>query len=124
MLKTLNIYSSFLIIGALATLLHFAILILFVEVFDISSPIASVCGYATSSVFNYTANYYVTFKSKKNHLRAAFMFVIMVCISLNITYFCMLLLTTGFESNYVFAQLLTTFLVLIFNFLFSKIVVF
>lgn len=58
---------KFLLVGGIATLIQFAILILLVEWNLCSEVFASGFGYGVSAVVNYLLNYYLTFASKQDH---------------------------------------------------------
>lgn len=58
---------KFLGVGVIATGIQYVLLVLFVEL-DLLEPVASsALSYSISAVFNYFANYYITFSSDAKH---------------------------------------------------------
>lgn len=113
-------FIKFLGVGGAATLLQYTILILLVE-FDLAIPVvASAVGYALSSIFNYTLNYYLTFGSTAQHHVAATKFVAVAVVGLGINSGLIYLLNDVLSLHYIFAQILSTITVLLWNFFIHK----
>lgn len=109
----------FLFVGGTSTIIQFITLIILVEIFYIDEIISSSCGYAFSAICNYLLNYYVTFKSNKNHSEALTKFLIVVIFGLcmnAIGFWALNQLT----SHYLFSQLATLFITTISNYLLHK----
>lgn len=110
-------FVSFSGIGALATILQYAILGLLVELANVNPVLSSALGYSLSALFNYYCNYHFTFRSVVTHRQALPRFF---AISLS-----GLLLNTGFmvlfnhtaKWHYMLSQMAATMLVLLWNFL-------
>jgi len=124
-------FIKFAVIGGAATLLQFLFLGLFVELFGWEPTLASASSYCCSAVFNYLANYYLTFGSTSSHKQTLPKFVVTVAVgmALSTTLFAIFhYLLTNFllantnlvNSAYLIAQLFATLLTLIVNFLMHK----
>jgi len=110
----------FLGVGGLATALQYLLLIAAVELFGVGTVLASALAYLISSVANYLLNYYFTFSSGAGHRVAIFKFAVVVAFGLGINSGLMFLLTKFSNIHYVIAQMLSTSVVLIFNYLAHK----
>jgi putative flippase GtrA len=124
-------FIKFAIIGGAATLLQFLFLGLFVEFLGMVPTLASATSYCCSAVFNYLANYYLTFNSNSSHRQTLPKFVVTVAIGMALstalfaifhyllTHF-ILVDTILLDRAYLIAQLFATLLTLIANFLMHK----
>lgn len=111
---------KFLGVGAIATIIQYLLLILFVE-FDVLNPVAaSAASYSISAVFNYLANYYITFDSDVKHHVAAMKFTVVAVFGLALNTLCMYILFSMLGLYYILAQLITTGIVLAWNFFAHK----
>jgi putative flippase GtrA len=106
----------FLGVGAVATLLQYAILIGLVELAAFDPVLASATGFVISAVFNYLANYHLTFSSNQPHATAATRFVLVASIGLLLNTSSMYLLVDLLAAQYIVAQVLSTGVALIWNF--------
>ena len=124
-------FISFVLIGGAATLLQFFLLGLFVEIFGLAPVIASAISYAVSAIFNYLANYYLTFASTSNHKQTLPKFILVAALglALSTSLFAMFLYvlenhllrsTNLLETAYLIAQLFATLITLAVNFLMHK----
>lgn len=107
-------------VGFLATASQYLLLILCVEEIHTSAVLGSSLGYLLGGVVNYTLNRNHTFSSKKMHHKAItqFILVFIVAFFLNAT---LLEASQNFLSlSYLPAQILTTTLVLVWNYLAHK----
>lgn len=109
-------FSRFIYVGATATLLQYAILLILVEALGFSPVLASAIGFAISAIANYLLNRHFTFRSTLSHRITAVRFVVAVLCGLAVTFLLMLLLTDS-GMNYVASQILTTTIVLLLNFI-------
>ena len=111
---------KFLGVGAIATGIQYILLILFVE-FDLLDPVtSSALSYSISAVFNYFANYYITFASDAKHRVAAIKFLVIALLGLALNTAMMYIMITMFSLQYILAQIITTCIVLVWNFLSHK----
>lgn len=114
-----NLFGSFFrfsLIGGVATLIHYAILMFLVETGGLGQVFSSSVGFACSSIFNYLANYSWNFRSRKSH-RAAypkFLAIALTGLALNGVILDFGIDVLGF--HYLFAQILATGVVLFWNF--------
>ena len=124
-------FIKFVLIGGAATLLQFFLLGLFVEIFDLAPVIASAVSYAVSAIFNYLANYYLTFASTTSHKQTLPKYIVtaILGLALSTSLFAMflyileshlLLGTKLLETTYLIAQLFATLITLAVNFLMHK----
>ncbi len=110
----------FIAAGAVATAVQYLVLWFCVEANWLPAHIASGIGYALGAVCNYYLNDFFTFKSNTGHLQSVKRFVIMVSLGWALTFSLMWILNEKLGWYYWFAQLLTTLLVLAWNFLASR----
>jgi putative flippase GtrA len=119
----------FLGVGGSSTLLHFALLALFVELFWMNEVIASFLGYLLSSGFNYWGNYRFTFNSQKPHRETLpkFIAAVLFGLSLNTAAFITFLyifkniLIVDAFTPYLIAQFIATGITVLANFVLHKI---
>ena len=112
-------FITFVGIGGLSTLLQFLLLILMVELQLLPELIASPVSYLLSSIFNYFANYHITFTSKKSHAETLPKFIAAVALGLtsNTLLFALFL---WLLDNYLVAQFLATGITVFLNFMVHK----
>ncbi len=108
---------SFAGVGAVSTLLQYLILVLCVERFGISAVAGSSIGFVCSAIFNYLLNYHFTFRSDNPHLVAASRFALVASVGLAINTGLMALFVHYSALPYVVSQVITTAVVLVWNFL-------
>lgn len=108
-------FPRFVAVGATATALQYAILLVAVELGGVSPTLASSLGFVISAVFNYLANKHVTFEADTPNTVAAPRFVVMMIVGLTTTSLCMHTLTT-LGVYYLLSQVITTTVVLMINF--------
>lgn len=111
----------FVMVGACGTLVQYIIFWIGVSFLGVSAPLASGMGYAVGSVVNYFLNYNFTFDSKQLHRTALIRYYVVVCVGWGLTFGLMAIFVNGLYLNVWIAQILTTLLCMIFNFLFSRI---
>jgi putative flippase GtrA len=109
-------FVGFLGVGAIATALQYLILLLGVEAFGASPVVASAVGFTVSAVANYLLNYRYTFRSERSHGSAALRFAIVATAGLLLTALMMEVLAHRAGLPYLWAQVLTTGVVLACNF--------
>ena len=106
----------FVAVGAVATVVHYSILIALVELAGVAPVVSTTVGYAGGTVVSYILNRRYTFKSNASHLASFPKFVALnvVGMLLNSAIFAALM---GLGIWYLLAQMIATGLVLIWNFL-------
>jgi len=102
-------------VGVVGTSAHYLLLYQLVESYAVNVVIASCYGAVAGMCVNYGLNYILTFNSQQSHLRAFPKFAAIASIGFGLNMGLMTLLTA--QLYYLYAQILTTLLVLIWNFL-------
>jgi putative flippase GtrA len=108
-------FSSFVLVGALATALQYCILVILVTGFSWPPIAASSAGFTISAVVNYTLNYHLTFRSSVPHSLAFTRFTAVAAAGLALNGVVMWMMQS-LGMHYLAAQLLATGLVLIWNY--------
>lgn len=111
---------KFTCVGALATLIQYGILVLLVQLSGLSPVVASVAGYLVSICFNYFLNYKFTFKATAAHEKAAVMFGLTMGVGLFLNVFVMSFCLNNLHLKYIFAQIVATGFVFVWNFTVNK----
>jgi putative flippase GtrA len=111
---------KFACVGALATIIQFSILVLLVQLLGLNPVVASVAGYLVSICFNYYLNYRVTFKATSAHKRTAVMFGLTAGVGLFLNALVMSLCLDVLHLKYIFAQVVASGFVFIWNFTVNK----
>ncbi len=112
-------FITFVGIGGLSTLIQFLLLIILVELRLLPELIASPVSYLLSSIFNYLANYHITFSSNKSHTETLPKF--MAAVALGLTSNTLLFaLFFWLLDNYLIAQFLATGITVFLNFMVHK----
>lgn len=114
-------FGKFASVGVVATAVHYAVLVGLVEVQLMAPVAASVTGYAISAVANYLLNFYLTFKNRAHHRHAAARFAVVAGVGFALNAGLMAWLTGVFAPYYLMAQIITTGLVLLSNFILNDI---
>lgn len=111
------------IIGILATLLDFILMILLKEVFGVNEIIASTISFSISLVFNYICSMKYVFESREDMSKKKEfnIFVILSLIGLGLNTFFMWLLVDIFSIFYIISKAFSTCIVMIWNFVSRKI---
>jgi len=102
--------------GGVCTLLQYLILVAGVEVAGVDAVVASATGYLLSAVLNYALNRRFTFRSDITHRIAMLRFAVVVVSGMALNIAGMWLLHTYLRWHYLYAQVLVTLLVLLWNF--------
>ena len=102
------------LVGGVATGIQYVILVVLVHE-GVSPAVASAIGFVVSAFGNYLLNYHFTFRSRENHGPAAMKFVTLAAGGLAISYVMMHVLV-GAGWYYLFAQVLVTAVVFMWNF--------
>lgn len=111
---------SFLGVGLIATAVQYLILLALVELLGWSAVVSSSIGYAISALLNYFLNYRYTFRSNSAHHRAFPKFAVVAGAGLVLNAILMELFINKMQIYYLLAQLLTTGIVLVWNFLANR----
>lgn len=103
-------------VGAFATAMQFGVLVLCVELWHWSPVLGSSVGFILSAGLNYWLNYHLTFRSTNPHSRAVSRFAATAAAGLAINAALMALLVRYMPLPYLAAQVITTAVVLAWNF--------
>ena len=102
--------------GAIATGIQYLILVSLTELSDVPPVYASAVGYSISSALNYLMKYHFVFASDKRHRSTAPKYAIISSIGLSLNTGLMYLFVEIFSLYYLLAQIITTGIVLLWNF--------
>lgn len=111
-------------VGVIATVIDYALMILFTEVFHIPSLISAAMSFTISVIFNYIASVKWVFdvdKKKNSKQKEIIVFIILSVIGLVINELIMYLLDKFFGIDYKISKLFATGVVMCWNFITRKI---
>jgi len=108
--------SSFLVVGGVATAVHYAVLIGLRELAHAPVIPATLTGYVFGGVTNYVLNRRHTFETDRSHREAGWRFALVAGTGFCLTWALMTLLNGKLGIPYILAQMFTTLLVMSFNF--------
>jgi putative flippase GtrA len=111
----LHRFVRFALVGAIATGIQYAILVLLVRGFSVAPTPASCAGFILSAIVNYHLNYRFTFRSHRPHGPAAAKFAVLAGAGLLINAGIMHALVAA-GALYLLAQACATAVVLLWNF--------
>lgn len=121
-IKKIHEIAKFFSVGVVSTFVHYIVLFITSNMND--AVIASSMGYFAGSIVSYILNYKLTFKSSSSHFRTLFKFYFMACAgffaNMSLMY---ILINHGFIGLWL-AQIMTTIIVFLLNYVISKIWVF
>ena len=120
MLTVNNQIGRFLTTGALATAAHIAVLIVAVELFNVSPLVGSSAGYLVGGIISYLLNYHWTFVSRTTHRIAVFKFVLMVLSGFLLNGVLLDLTLRTLKIHYFLCQIIASCAVVCWNFCISK----
>jgi putative flippase GtrA len=116
---TLAQFLRFVAVGAIGTAAHYAVLIVGVERLGVRAVAASSAGALLGAIVNYSLNRRHTFGSERPHREALprFMLIAALAFAMNALLMAALL---SWHLHYLAAQIVTTGVVLLFNFLANR----
>ena len=109
-------FGRFLVVGAISTSVHYAVLIAAVELLKWTAVVGSGCGFSIGAVVSYLMNRSYTFRSDAPHGTAVIRFIAVLAVGLGLNLLLMQLFTVRLGWPYLIAQMLTTGLVLFWHF--------
>jgi putative flippase GtrA len=110
------------IVGVLATIVDYSLMLLFVEVFHINYLISCVMSFIVSVIFNYVlSTKYVFDVSEKKSKKDFIIFVILSAIGLGISSIVMYLGVDFIHIDYRIVKVFATGIVMVYNFITRKI---
>lgn len=114
-------FRTFVGVGAAAAVVHYGLLIGLVELGLMGPVPAALVGYASGGLVSYTFNRSLTYASDRPHGEATWRFVVVAGIGFGLTWLFMGLFTGRLGLPYLPSQLVTTGIVLFWNFLAHKV---
>lgn len=109
-------FTKFAGVGVIGTAAHYVTLICLVQLLDANAVLASSAGAIIGATVNYILNYHYTFQSSKKHHEALTKFFAVATVGFILNGILMTTLTSSFELYYLLAQIITTGIVLVWNF--------
>lgn len=109
-------FSSFVVVGFIATGVHYAVLIGLVEIAGISAVAAALVGYGAGGTVSYGLNRRLTFRTKLPHEAAVSRFTLVAAVGFGLTYIFMSLFVRAAGIPYLPAQVATTGIVMFWSF--------
>lgn len=109
-------FSSFVVVGFIATAVHYAVLIGLVEMAGISAVAAALIGFSAGGVVSYSLNRRHVFHSNRRHETAAPRFTLVAVVGFCLTYVFMSIFVRGAGIPYLPAQVATTGIVMLWSF--------
>lgn len=113
-------FPVFVLVGGVATAAHYLLLVILVQVFRAEPTIASTAGFILGAIVNYVLNYRITFRSRRAHVSAVPRFVMVATAGMFLNGFFVAVGVHIVEIHYMLAQVISTALVLSWNFLVNK----
>ena len=110
-------FIQFASVGAVGTMAHYGLLVLLVEMLGVNSVAASTAGATLGALVNYVLNRRYTFRSEKRHREALTKFLVIAASGLALNASFMLIFVETLGLYYLVAQVLSTGLVLVWNFI-------
>ncbi|MBB4198319.1 polysaccharide synthesis protein GtrA [Rhodoblastus sphagnicola] len=110
-------FSSFLIVGGLSTSAHYAVMIGLKELVHAPVIPSTLTGYVVGGVVNYILNRRHTFDTQRTHAEAGWRFAVVAAGGFFLTWALMAMLTGALGIPYILAQMFTTGVVLVYNFI-------
>jgi putative flippase GtrA len=107
-------------VGAVGTLAHYLALVMLVEMIGTNAVVASTLGATLGALVNYVLNRRYTFRSGKRHTEALTKFLVVAAIGLTLNALLMLVFFDTLDFHYLAAQVISTVLVLTWNFVGNK----
>ena len=123
LLRLVKLVLRFLVSGGIATAVHWATLWGLIHL-QVEAVLASSIGAFVGAVVNYFLQYFFTFKTKRRHKRAILAYIPAVSISWLLNLGLFYSLYGGLFSEPLVAQVVTTSIIMLVNFLLYKKVVF
>lgn len=113
---TVRHFWRYCIVGGLAALLHFMVLIALVEGFQVVPTWASAIGFCLAVILNYVLQYYWTFAADGSHGRMFSLFAVFAVLTLVINTGVFWLCNEAADLPYLLSQVIATGTVVLINF--------
>lgn len=118
-LAVTNVFSRYALSGAVGTALHYALLIVMVELLSAKAEVGAVTGASVGAIANYALNYHVTFASRASHGRTFPRFAVVALLGV-VASGVGVKLASDAGFSYLLAQLGCTVFVLLVGFLLNR----
>jgi putative flippase GtrA len=112
-------FGRYLAVGGLGTALHYAVLVLGVELAGLGAGVAAAIGATVGANTNYVLNYHITFTSKTPHSRALPRFLMIAALGAVLSWYGVKT-GVGLGVHYVLAQVACTILVIVLGFVLNR----
>ncbi|MDB5592798.1 GtrA family protein [Enterovirga sp.] len=109
-------FRTFFGVGLLAAVVHYGLLLSLVEGYRMDPVPATLTGYVCGGVVSYLLNRRLTYRSARPHGEATWRFIVVSAVGFGLTWLAVSALVRGLGVPYLPAQLVTTGLVLFWNF--------
>jgi putative flippase GtrA len=116
----MKVLFRYLVAGGTAALVHFAVLIMLVELADVDATIASMIGFCLAVIVNYTLQYHWTFEMSEPHGRILTKYIVITFTMLGVNTIIFWVLYEQVGVLYLVAQFIATGVVTVLNFLINK----
>ncbi len=103
-------------VGAIATMAHYLVLIVLVEILDVYPVTATFLGYLNGLIVSYFLNYRYTFNSSNVHRITFTRFLVVALVGMTLNVVIVKLAIEQVGLHYFIAQLFATGMVLLWNF--------
>lgn len=113
-------FGTYLLVGVCAAVGHYGTLIVLTELFAFDPVHASVIGFFVAGTISYVLNYRFTFRSTRRHVEALPIFGFVVAIAFVINWLSMIFFNRVLEFHYILSQLITTGIMLIWQYSANK----
>jgi putative flippase GtrA len=113
-------FAVFLAVGLSAFVVHYGLLVAGVEALGLDPVPAALIGYAAGGLVSYRLNRRHTFASARPHAEAGWRFAAVALVGLGVTFALMAALTRRLGLPYLPAQVATTALILVWNFVANR----
>ena len=107
-------------VGAIATAIHYAVLISLLQRLSVEPVSASAIGFVIAASCNYLLNYHSAFESGEQHMKAISRFTLVATAGLLFNTFTMSFLLRFVAAPNMFGQIAATFLLMAWNFLVNR----
>lgn len=118
--RLLTQFLAFFGVGVVAAIVHYGLLIALKEVFFYDPVHASLAGYIAGGIVSYALNRAYTYEAQRGHFEAGWRFAVVAFVGFGLTWLFMALFTRQLGWHYLFAQIITTGIVLIWSFFAHK----
>ena len=123
MKKLIAQFAKFGVVGGIAFLIDYGVMVLLTEVFGVNYLVSATISFIVSVVFNYLASmrYVFTHKEDMSSRREFIIFIVLSVIGLGLNDLCMWFFTGLLGISYLISKIIATAIVMVYNFITRKI---